>query len=381
MTRMEFSARLQEWSREWLKPAIVRRRITQGVAVASLAAIAYWGIIASDRFVSEAHVIVQRTDVASGQSFDFSSILSGAGGNSRADQLLLRDYLLSLEMLNKLDAKLDLRSHYSSWGNDPISGMWFKNIDQERFHQYFLSRVSVEFDDYAGVLVIKAQAYDPETAQAIAATMVEEGERTMNELAHRLAQEQVNFVEKQLAVSAGKLQEARREVLAYQNQKGMVSPQSTATSLAATIDRLEMQRTELQARRNTLLGYLASKAPSVVELDMQIKGIEQQIEKERVRLAAPGGKTLNATVEEYQRLEMEAQFAQDVYKTALVSLETSRVEATRTLKKVSVLQHPTLPQYPMEPRRIYNMTVFILVTLLLAGVTHLLAAVIRDHKD
>jgi capsular polysaccharide transport system permease protein len=378
---MEFSARLQEWSREWLKPAIVRRRITQGVAVASLAAIAYWGIIASDRFVSEAHVIVQRTDVASGQSFDFSSILSGAGGNSRADQLLLRDYLLSLEMLNKLDAKLDLRSHYSSWGNDPISGMWFKNIDQERFHQYFLSRVSVEFDDYAGVLVIKAQAYDPETAQAIAATMVEEGERTMNELAHRLAQEQVNFVEKQLAVSAGKLQEARREVLAYQNQKGMVSPQSTATSLAATIDRLEMQRTELQARRNTLLGYLASKAPSVVELDMQIKGIEQQIEKERVRLAAPGGKTLNATVEEYQRLEMEAQFAQDVYKTALVSLETSRVEATRTLKKVSVLQHPTLPQYPMEPRRIYNMTVFILVTLLLAGVTHLLAAVIRDHKD
>ncbi|MBU0620490.1 MAG: chain-length determining protein [Gammaproteobacteria bacterium] len=372
---------MNEWSREWLRPAIVRRRITQGVVVASLAAIVYWGVIASDRYVSEAHVIVQRTDVASGQSLDFSSILSGAGGGSRTDQLLLRDYLLSLDMLNKLDEKLDLRSHFSSWRQDPISAMWFKKIDQERFHQYFLNRVSVEFDDYAGVLVIKAQGYDPKTAHAITSMMVAEGERTMNELAHRLAQEQVSFVEKQLAEAASKLQQARTAVLAYQNKKGMVSPQSTATSMAATIDRLEMQRTELQARRNTLLGYLASKAPSVVEVDMQIDGIEKQIEKERARLAAPGGKTLNATVEEFQRLEMEAMFAQDVYKTALVSLETSRVEATRTLKKVSVLQQPTLPQYPMEPRRIYNITVFILVTLLLAGVIHLLAAIIRDHKD
>jgi len=86
-------------------------------------------------------------------------------------------------------------------------------------------------------------------------------------------------------------------------------------------------------------------------------------------------------VEEFQRLEMAAQFAQDVYKTALVALEKSRVEATRTIKKVSVLQSPTLPQYPLEPSRIYNIIVFIRVTLLLAGIVHLLAAIIRDHED
>lgn len=379
--KLPVPARLADWSKDWSRPATLRQRINFGAAIMIALAILYWGVIASDRYVSEAHVIVQRTDLAGGQTFDFSSILSGASGNSRADQLLLRDYLLSLDMLNKLDAGLDLRTHYTGWRRDPLSRMWFKDMDQERFHQYFLSRVSVEFDDYSGVLVIKAQGYDPKTAQAITAMMVEEGERTMNELAHRLAQEQVTFVEKQLAQAAQKLQQARSAVLAYQNQKGMVAPQNTAASLAGTIDRLDIQRTELQARRSTLLGYLAAKAPAVVELDMQIEAIERQMEREKARLAAPGGKTLNATVEEYQQLEMEAQFAQDVYKTALVSLETSRVEATRTLKKVSVLQRPTLPQYPMEPRRIYSITVFILVTLLLAGVIHLLAAIIRDHKD
>ena len=174
---------------------------------------------------------------------------------------------------------------------------------------------------------------------------------------------------------------ARSAVLQYQNSKGMVSPQSTADTLAATINRFEAQRTELQARRGTLLGYLSLKAPAVVELDMQIEAIEKQIEKEQERLTSPDGRPLNLTVEEFQRLEMEAMFAQDVYKTALVSLEKSRVEATRTLKKLSVLQTPTLPQYPMEPRRLYNITISVLLILLLAGIAHLLAAIIRDHKD
>lgn len=364
-----------------LKPDQVRRQITRAVIAATLLAIAYWGVIASDRYVSEAHVIIQRTDVAGGTSMDFGSLLSGGAGSNKTDQLLLRDFLLSLDLLNKLDAKLDLRTHFSNWKRDPLSRMWFKDASQEKFHQYFLSRVSVEFDDYAGVLVIKAQGYDPETARAISVMMVEEGERAMNQLAHRLAKEQVTFVEKQAAESAIKLQVARNALLSYQNQKGMVSPQATAETLAATINRFEAQRTELQARRGTLLGYLSLKAPAVVELDMQIEAIEKQIEKEQERLTSPDGRPLNLTVEEFQRLEMEALFAQDVYKTALVSLEKSRVEATRTIKKVSVLQNPTLPQYPMEPRRIYNIIVFILVTLLLAGVIHLLAAIIRDHKD
>jgi capsular polysaccharide transport system permease protein len=78
---------------------------------------------------------------------------------------------------------------------------------------------------------------------------------------------------------------------------------------------------------------------------------------------------------------MAAGFANDIYKTALVALERGRVEATRKIKKVSVIQSPTLPGSPLEPRRIYNIAVSILITLLIAGVVHLLAAIIRDHKD
>lgn len=364
-----------------LAPAMLRRRTFVIAVFAIILAIVYWGFIASNRYVSEAQVIIERTDMTAGAAMDLGSLLSGVGGANRADQLLLRAHLLSVDMLNNLDSKLSLRAHYSDTRRDIVSRMWDKEIEQEWFHRHFLARTQVEFDDYAGVLVIKAQAYEPKIAHDIASTLVQEGERYMNELGHRRAREQVAFLEKQVAEMSGKALQTRQELLIFQNQKGMLSPQSLAETLLTTVNRLEAQLTDLKARRSSLLGYLSPSAPGVVEIDMQIIGIEKQLQLEQSRLTSTKGQTLNRTVEEYQRLEMTAKFAEDIYKTALVALEKGRIEALRTLKKVSVLQSPTLPQYPLEPRRLYNIAVFIIMALILAGIVHLLAAIIRDHRD
>jgi capsular polysaccharide transport system permease protein len=373
-------AGVADWVQSWLMPALMRRRILGAAVAASLLAAFYWGLIASDRYVSEAHIIIQKTDLSGGQSPDFSSLL-GSGGGNRADQLLLRDHLRSVDMLNKLDAKLDLRAHYSDWGHDPLSRMWFKDSPLEHFHRHFLSRISVEYDDYAGVVIIKSQAYDAETAQAITATMVSEGERHMNAMAHSLAQDQVAFLEKQVSEMGVRAIQARQAMLSFQNKKGMASPQNAAENLVGIINRLEGQLADLRTHRATLLGYLMPNSPNIIEVEQQIAAVEKQIDQEQARLVSPGGMMLNSTVEEYQRLQMDAEFAQDIYKTALVALEQGRIEASRTLNKVTLLQTPTLPQYPLEPRRMYNIVVFILFTLMLAGIMHLLAAIIRDHKD
>ncbi|MGF1613995.1 MAG: chain-length determining protein [Gammaproteobacteria bacterium] len=365
----------------WLTPALVRHGPLRASLIASVLAAMYWGFFASDRYVSEAHVVIQRTEFAGGQTVDFGGLLPGVGNVGRSDQLLLRAHLLSVDMLEKLDGKLKLRDHYSDTSRDALARLWNRDAPLERFHRHYLSRVGIEFDEYSGVLILRAQAYDPETAQAIGARLVDEGERYMNRLAHGLAQEQVAFLEKQVAEMSRRAIEARQAVVAFQNQEGLISPQTTAESRSAIIGKLEAQLADLQAKRTTLLGYLAARAPAVVDVNLQIAAMEKQIAQEQARLAAPGGQTLNTTIEEFQRLQLAAEFTQEVYKTALVALEKGRVEATRTLKKVSVLQSPTLPQYPLQPRRLYNTVVFALVTLLLAGVVHLLGAIIRDHKD
>lgn len=375
------ATRASEWAQSWLVPAMLRRRTFSAALVAILLAMVYWGLVASDRYVSEAHVVIQRADLNSGQSMELSSLLGNAGGGAESDQRLLRDHLLSVDMLEKLQARFDLRKHYSDRRRDPLARMWFADAPLEWFHDHYVSRVRVDFDSTSGILFIRAQAYDPQTAHAIAAMLVEEGERAMNDMAQRMAQEQVRFLERQADGMRERVLITRRALIDFQNRNGLISPQGTVESLAAVVNRLEAQIADLQARRTAMLGYLAPQAPAVVEVDLQIDAMRKQIANEQSRLVSPAGTKLNVVLEEYQRLQIAADFAQDVYKTALVALEKGRVEAIRTLKKVSVLQAPTQPEYPLEPRRIYSIAVFILVTLLLAGVVHLLAAIIRDHKD
>ncbi|SEO34141.1 capsular polysaccharide transport system permease protein [Nitrosospira multiformis] len=360
---------------------LLRRHVFRVAAIASVTAALYWILIASDRYVSEGHIVIQHTDLTGSQSTDVASLLGGIGGINRADQLLLRDHLLSADMLQKLDAKLNLRSHYSDWSHDLLSRMWFENASIEKFHDYYLSRVSVELDDYSGILVIKAQAYDPKIAHGITGMLVAEGEQFMNAMSHDLAQEQVDFLEKQVAKMGERTIESRQGVLRFQNENGLLSPQGTAENIAGIVNDLESRLAELRTRRSAMLGYLMPNSPDLKEIALQIAAVEKQINKERTRLATPNGNALNRKVEEFQRLQLNAEFAQDIYKTTLMALEKGRVEATRTLKKVSVLQTPSKPQYPLEPRRIYNSIISILFALFVAGIIHLLAAIIRDHKD
>ena len=376
----QLSARTFGWLHREMAPALLRRRIIGAAVVFSALSAVYWVFIASDRYVSEAHVIIQRTDFAGGPNLDFSSLLGGANGG-RADQLLLRSHLLSVDMLKKLDAALHLRAHYADPQRDPLSRMWDKDAPIEQFHKHYLERVSVELDEYAGVLMVKAEGFDPQTAHAIATELVQEGERFMNQMAHTLAQTQVAFLETQVTDMNARAMQARQAVLGFQNKNGLVSPQATAENISGIVAKLEAQRTELETQRSALQSYLVPSHPSIVQIDQQIAAVGKQLAQEQARLTSPRGKTLNLAVEEFQRLEMQAAFTQDVYKTALVALEKGRIEATRTIKKVSVLQAPTAPEYPLQPRRLYNTLVFMLVAMLLAGVAHLLAAIVRDHTD
>lgn len=362
-------------------PAIRRSPVIVAAVVFSLLSALYWLVIASDRFVSEAHVIIQRTDLSSGQTVDLSSLLGGTAAGNKGDQLLLQDHLLSQDMLRRLDQQLNLRKHYSDPSHDMLSRLWFEDAALERFHRYYLSRVSVEYDEYTGVLVIKAQAYDPPMAQAIATALVKEGERFMNKMAHELAQGQVTFLERQVEIMTTRVKGTRQALLEYQNRKGMVSPQATAETYASIVARLQAQRADLETQRASLQAYLVPTHPNIVRIDQQMAAIDRQLAVEQAKLTSAGGRSLNRTVEEFQRLEMEAGFAQDVYKTALTALETGRLEAIRTIKQMSVIQSPSRPQESVEPRRLYNVALFTLVALLVAGILQLLLAIVRDHKD
>lgn len=362
---------------QWLRRSTLRSL----TAVACVCTAVYWLGIASDRYVSEARLIIQSTSLHSGASIDLGSLISGSSGGNRTDQLLLREHLRSPDMAEKLDTALHLREHFGSQG-DWFSRMWKgTEASREDFYAYYLRRVQVEYDEFAGVLVVKSQAYEPEKAQQISQMLVQEGERFMNRMAHAIAQDQVTFLEGQVQALNSKVQASRRALLEFQEKKGMISPEAAAQVIAAIVANLQGQMVDLQAQRAAMQAYLVADHPNIVLLNQRIDALEKQIAQEQAKLAAPGGKTLNRTAEAFAQLELQSRFDLDMYKTALTALEQGRLEATRTLKKVSVLQQPNLPQEAKEPRRLYTTSIWVVTIMLLAGLAHLLLAIVRDHKD
>ena len=362
-----------------LKLKIVKKNpIWISALLIMLLSIAYWSLIVTDRFVSKAHVVLQTPDIAPPE-FSFSSMMSSGGANT-TDLLYLRDYLLSSDVLKLLEQELNLKQHYTQTSIDYVSRME-SDLPLEFFHDYYLKRVSVEMDSYSNVLVIQAQAFDSVTAHQMVSLLIQFGEKHMNQMGQKLATEQVNFIEKQVEQLSQRLEQAQQTVLAYQDKEGLMSPEKTAESINALVAGLYQELSKLKANKAVLSQYQSSRSPEIVKLKNEIKALESQINKEKTQLTDVQGKALNKVTADYQALLLKAQFAQEMYANALATLEATRVEAARKLKQVSVLQSASVPEYPIEPNRLYNITVTIILVTLISIILSLFMTIIRDHKD
>lgn len=368
-------------SRRW--PAARIRNLVLGLAgAASLGATTYWCLIASDLYVSETDVVVQRADMGAIDPGGLGGLLSGlSGAGNRNDQMLLRNHLLSQDMLGRLDSQLHLRAHYADKRHDWLSRLAAPDVPLARFRDYMKARVKVDYDDNQGVLHVEASAFDPRTAQSIVAAMLREGAAFMNANDHRLAQTQVDFLAGEAAQMGRRNEAARKAVLDFQSKEGMVSPDGTLDAVAGTITQLESRKSALQTQLGTLEAYLVPQHPDVVAVRQQIGAIDAELARERGRAASADPHALNRRADVFRQLQQEAQFSQSLYQTTLAALEKGRITAMQAMKQISVVQAPTLPEYAARPRRLYNSLAFTLAAFAAAAILLLLVSVVRDHVD
>lgn len=362
----------------------LRRFITKSPhwAIALLAILLvsfYWFVWAEERYVSRATVVLDSPQVAAPE-FSLSSLMGSGGGGNTHDLLLLREHLLSVDMLRHLDDALNFREHYSEHG-DIFAKLSNPNVPIEDLHKYYLRRVNIELDEYAGVLNIEVQGYTPEFAHDMTEMLLQAGEDHMNQMGHRLAEEQVRFLEQQMVRLEERFRDTRSELLEFQNEYGLISPTATVESLNQVVATLEGDLARLRAQRDALASFQSSQSPELRQVERNITALRDQISEQSERLAQAAGGALNRVSAEYETLELQAQFAQETYSSALASLENTRLEAARQLKQVSVLQSPLYPEYPTEPNRLYNSSVFAIITIFLAFIFSMLMMIIKDHRD
>ncbi len=367
---------------KWLTALRSRSLLLALVAAPVLLYGLYLALVASDRYVSESVIAVRQAGSDGGNLPGAALLLSGLNPPSREDTLYLKAFVHSRALMQELDGKLGLRAHFSAPRADQPYRL-ASDASQEDFTEYFRRRVELSFDNEATLLRIRAQGFDAAFAQKLNKAILEASERFVNETSQRMAGERLRFAEGELERAGGRLQAAKNEVLAFQSRHRLLDPTAQAQATGALTAELEASRTRLQAELGGLLAYLNEDAFQVQALRARIAALERQIDTERARATTDDrkGERLTALAVQFQGLQLQAQFAQDAYKLAAVAVENARIDASRKIKSLLVVEPPSLPEEAEYPLKLYNMTTLLVVCLLLFGIVRLVLTTIREHQD
>nr|WP_141082027.1 capsule biosynthesis protein [Campylobacter sp. P0111] len=345
-----------------------------------IAVIFYYTFIAADRYVSEVSLSVKSTDGSSPISLSGIESLVGVASSSTEDIKLLQEYIKSFDMLQKLDEKINLRSLYEKQKIDLFFRI-YSSTSKESYLKYYRDRIHILFDDTTGLLNVAVEGFSPEDARNISAAILEECERFINEISHNIAREQLRFAQGELESAKQKYKDAKNELLAFQNEYGVFDPQSLAKTKAGFITEIELQISKKETELNTMRSYLNDNAPEIAALKAELRAHKEQLEKERRKVASNASQDkLNDVVAQFEALYLNLSFAEDVYKTAITAVETTRIEIGRKAKQVVVIQSPYVPDSAAYPNKIYNIiTIFVILTLIF-GVVRLVRAIIDEHR-
>ncbi|MGJ8516239.1 chain-length determining protein [Carnimonas bestiolae] len=338
----------------------------------------YWGIWASNRYVSHAHVVISMPQISTAQG-NFTSEDSSVS-REMAASLLLRDYIQSADMLSYLEKNTDIREHFSENG-DFFSRLRDKNAPTEKLLKYYQGIVSAEPDEYSGVMHVDVQAYTSEEAHKLATEILAQGQRHMNRMTQRVAQQQVSFLEKQSHLLQEQYQQAQQASLKFQNEHNLPEPTQTLQNFGSIVGQLQSQLASLKARRASLAAFQSPRSAEMMSVNNQIDATQRQIDSEQRKLASQSGNPLNSVAAEFQVLQLRTQFALQAYSGVLTALQNARVASVNQTVQVSYLQQPTLPQYSEAPARIYNTAVFAMIALFVTLIVNMLILIVKDHKD
>ncbi|HAK1646178.1 TPA: sugar transporter [Escherichia coli] len=341
-------------------------------------AVVYFCLIASDRYVSRAELVVKQADQIK-MLPDALSML-GIGGSNHEDILLIQDYLKSPDLIGKLDKELGLKAHYQSHNVDFFSRL-SDNVSREEFIQYYRNHLTLRLDDISGVLTIEFQAFDPAYGKRVVDLMLKESEGFINKLGHQVALEQLAFVEKEVNRAYQRVQDEKAKVLDFQNTHHLLSPESTSTARLGVVSQIEGQLAQQQAQLKQLQSYMRETAPAVISVQARVDALNKQLEQEKSRLTGVDKDAMNEVTARYMDVQTQAALAADLYKSGLISLEQARVEAYRKLKHLLVVSQPTLAEDAEYPRRLYNLATIGVLLCLLYGLVVMGLATLREHQD
>ncbi|WP_161593963.1 capsule biosynthesis protein [Campylobacter armoricus] len=340
----------------------------------------YYVFIAANRYVSESVLSVKSTTGDSGAITGIAALLTNNSFSSD-DINYLKSYIHSLDMLNILEEKIQIRELYQKQKLDFFYSI-SSSADQEDFLKYYKNRVKITQENSAnGLLRVEVEGFNPQSAHLIASTIVKESEKFINEISHKTARDQMQFAEEELLQFKKRYQKAKDELLAFQNKYGVFDPLKQAEGALKLIGELESKIAAKEAELLMMQSYINDNAPQIITIKSEITALKKQLQKEKSKVSSPkSSQKLNDLAAKFQDLTIEVGFAESAYTAALKAYEGARIEALRKIKQVVIVQSPSLPQSAKYPESLYNILTAFMILSLIFGIVKFIKMIIEEHR-
>jgi capsular polysaccharide transport system permease protein len=358
----------------------INRIFALTVVVPTTIAVLYFGLIASDVYVSESRFVVRSAQRQS-QTSVVGALLQGTGfSRAQDDTYPVIDYIQSRDALKELNQSDYIADAYGNHGD--LLSHFSRQIDGsfEALWKYYGKHiVTVDLDSTSAITTLQVRAYTAGDAAQINEKLLEMSERLVNRMNSRAAADTVQFAQAQVDIAAGKAKDAAAALATYRNSYTVFDPDRQS---ALQLQQVTALQTQLFAAQTQLiqLQSIAPQNPQIPVLKTSIATLEKQIEG--ANGGVTGGKnSLSNKAATYARLQLDSQFADKQLASTMAALESAQAEAQRKQLYLERLVQPNTPDVAIEPKRIRSIFEVFALGIIAWGILTLLLAGVREHHD
>jgi capsular polysaccharide transport system permease protein len=350
------------------------------VVLPTIVATLYYGLIASDIYISESRFVVKSPDQKGPQISSLANLVqtkSLSSGQDQANEVL--DYVRSRNALLDLAKGYNVKGAFGTSDADSLSrypgvlrGDTFENL-----YKFYGKKVSAELDSETGSAVIQVEAFSPQAAYKINARLLDLSEAMVNRLNDRAQTRGISEAETRLAEAQQRVRNARVALGQYRNSSELIDPAKQASGVLDISNSLITERAGLQAQLDQMV-KMTPRNPAIPALRARVGALSSAIAGQEGRVVG-NQSGIASKISGYEALAVEQEFATENLNAASAALVQARSDATHQKFYLERIVDPNLPDEPLLPRRAWSILVVAVSALCLYFIGWMLVVGILEH--
>lgn len=350
--------------------------------VAGPVAVAGWYLYerAADQYASRVGFAV-RSQEAINALDALPGLGQGLPGSTTSDTDILYEFIQSQQLVEEIDARLDLRAMYSKPENDPYFS-FSPDEPIEDLVEFWRSMVAIYYDSGTGLIELRVRAFTPEASVSVAGAILESSTALINDLSAEARADSTRYAREELNEAEDRLTEARQNLAKFRTENRIIDPSADVQGQMTVLFTLQEQLAAKYVELDLLVKNTRAGDARIDQARTEVEVIEQRIEQERRKfgLSGEGDASFSLVIAQFEALTVDLEFAQTSYLSARSSLDGAIREARQQSRYLAAYLKPTRPESAEFPQRETLLGLITLFVFLIWALLTLIYYSVRDRR-